>query len=58
MSLATRCNANSYSVFVNANLIIPYPNFSITYGLLTKLLGVMCTQGSLSQGSPQGVICL
>ena len=58
MPLATRCNANTYSIFGIATLVIPYPNFSITYGLLTKLHGVMYAQGSLSQRSPEGVACL
>ena len=58
MSLATRCNANAYSIFGIATLVIPYPNFSITYGLLTKLYGVIFAQGSLSQRSPQRVACV
>ena len=57
MSLATRCNAYSYCMFVIA-IHVMSSNFSITYEFLTKLWGQMCTQGYFSKGSPQGVGCL
>ena len=58
MSLATRCNANSYYILVIATHVMSVSNFNITYEFLTKLSGQMCAQGYLSKGSPQGVGCL
>ena len=58
MSLANRCNANTYLIFVNATHIMCSPIFRITYQLLTKLQGQMCAQGYLSWGSLQRVACL
>ena len=39
MSLVTRCNANSYSVFVIVNHVMSCPYFSLIDVLLTNLLG-------------------
>ena len=58
MSLATRCNANGYCMFVIAIHVMSFSNFNITYKLLTKLSGQMCAQGYFSKGSPQGVASL
>ena len=42
MSLSNRCNANSYCMLVMATHVMPCPNFSITYELLTNLQGQKC----------------
>ena len=47
MSLATRCNANSYSIFVMATHVMCCPNFSLMDVLLTNLLGSNALKGVL-----------
>ena len=42
MSLAVRYNANRYSIFVIANFVRQYLNFSVTNKLLRHLQGEMC----------------
>ena len=47
MSLATRCNAYSYSVFVIATHVMSCPNFSLIGVILTNLLGSNALKGVL-----------
>ena len=50
MTLALRCNAKSYSMFISATHLTSYPNFSNTGELLTYLWGKIGAQGYMSWG--------
>ena len=50
MTLAPRCNAKTYSMFVSATHLMFYPNFNITGELLTYFGGKIGTQGYMSLG--------
>ena len=48
MTLASRCNAKTYSMFASATHLISWPSISVTAELLTNLWGEMGAQGYLS----------
>ena len=58
MPLVSRCDANSDCMLVIATHVMSWLNISITYKLLTKLLGQMYAQGYLSRWSHHGIACL
>ena len=58
MSLVSRYDTNSDCMLVIATHVMSWLNISITYKLLTKLLGQMYAQGYLSRWSHQGIACL
>ena len=55
MTLAPRCNAKSYSMFVSATHLMFYPNFSITGELLTYIWGEISTHWYMSLGDTSRV---
>ena len=58
MSLATRCNANIYFMFVIATHALSCISFTVTDKLLTNLWLKICVQGYLSYWTPPGVASL
>ena len=55
MTLAPRCNAKNYSMFVSATHLMFYPNVSITGLLLTYIWGEISTQWYMSLGDTSRV---
>ena len=50
MTLAPRCNAKTYCMFVSATHMILCPNFSITDHLLTYIWGKIGAYGYMTPG--------
>ena len=50
MTLAPRCNAETYLMLISVTHLISCPNISIAYDLLAYLWGIIGPQGYLSSG--------